>query len=209
MPRYPFFGNPAVYVDPAIVTFVASPALAEMGSTVPAVTLNWTTSKTPDTLKLDGAEIVPSVRQSNVLGPFTTDTAWKLQNADKQRSVSGKATLSFCNNVFWGLVDAAPADSAGVNALANKLLQISRSNSITIGAPDGKVFCYAYPKRLGLAKVSTGVSSNVWQPTTTSAKFSQYTTTTVSVTNASGFTEDYTVLTFNESLPGSNVIHVV
>jgi hypothetical protein len=144
-----------------------------------------------------------------VPGPFTTDATWKLQNADKQRSVSAKATLSFCNNVFWGFVDAAPTDSAGVNALATKLLQISRKNSITIGAPDGKVFCYAYPKRLGNAKVSTDVSSNVWQPTTTSAKFSQYTTTTVSVTNASGFTEDYTVLTFNESLPGSNVVHVV
>jgi hypothetical protein len=210
MSHYPFFGNPAVYVDPAIVTFVASPALAEMGSSVPTVSLNWTTSKAPDTLKLNGTEISPFARQGSVAGPFTTDTSFKLQCADKQRSVIGKATLSFCNSVYWGFVAAAPTDSAGVVALENKSLQISRSKTVTIGAPDGKVFCYAYPKRLGNAKVIADLSSGVWQPTTTeNTKFTDYSSATVSVTNASGFTEDYVVITFNAPLNGATVVHFV
>lgn len=208
MSRYPFFGNPAVYVDPSIISFTAAPALAEMGSTVPVVTLNWRLAKTPDLLTLDGVALPLNTLQTAITGVFTTDTTWKLTNGDTQRKNQAKAVLSFCNNVFWGFVSAAPADSAGVNALDTKTLQIKRGSTLTVAERIGKTFCYAYPARLGAAKVTLDVPSDVWQPTTTYAKFTNYAVSTVSVTNDSGFTEDYTVLTFLTDLAGSTVIHI-
>jgi len=208
MSYYPFFGNPAVYVDPAIVTFVATPALAERGSSVPSVVLNWSIAKTPDVLKMNGVDIATNTKQTEMVGPFTDDASFKLVAGDKQKNVQAKATITFCNNIHYGFVDAAPTDSAGVNALDNKVLQISRKHSVQIGSPEGKVFCYAYPARLGAAKVSADVPSDQWQPVANTVKFTHFASTTVSVTNGSGFTEDYTVLTFTDRLAGSTAVHV-
>ena len=210
LPRYPFYGNPAVYVDPTIVSFVAAPALAEIGSTVDRVVLKWSIAKDPSNLTVDGIQLGINQRSTLKTGPFTTNQSWSMKAGDEHTSYSAKATLAFVNRIYFGFVTAAPADSAGIMALENNQLSSTRKGYVTIGEPPDKVFCYAYPKRLGMVKVTRDASSDLWQPTTktdTLKADTDYTVTTVSFTNASGYTEDYYVVTLVAAQPGSTVLH--
>lgn len=202
MSHYPAFGFPAVYVDPTIVSFVASPAVAEMGSTVAVVTLSWATAKTPDKLKVAGIDLAPNTQLAAQIGPFTTNQSWSMSTSDSQRSNAAKATLTFLNQNYLGFANAPPANSAAIRALGNGALTNGRAARITIGSPIGIVLCYAFPKRYGvLKKIVLTVENDAVQPTHKDVTFTDYTTDTVAYTNLSGFTEDYYVVTFNAPVP--------
>ena len=209
LPRYPFFGIPAVYVDPTIVSFVAEPAVAELGSTVDEIVLKWRIAKGISTLVVDGVVLAPNERMVTKTGPFTTNQSWSMKAGDEQTSVNAKATLSFVNTLYSWFAATAPANSSAMKALDFSDLSDTLERSITIGSPDGKVFCIAYPARLRTPKLGLIKSSGVWEPVNSAIyPFTDYVTSTVSFTNDSGYTENYTVITFNAQLPGSNVIQI-
>lgn len=207
MSRYPFFGDPAVYVDPTIVSFTASPAIAEMGATVAAVVLRWQIAKDPLTLKVAGQMLPNNTPQLAVTGPFTTNQSWAMSCADAQKSTSAKTTLAFVNANYLGFAPTAPATSADILALDMTDYAGAKTGSVTIGDPSGKLFVFAYPARYGaLRKVLLDAPTGLWQPPTEEIAFTDYTVTTVSFTNRSGFTENYCVVTFNAPLPYASTV---
>lgn len=208
MGHYPFYGNPAVYVDMDIVSFDAVPALAEMGSSVPSVILRWKLSKKPLTFAINNVAYPTNTLQLPTAGPFTTEQSWSIKVSDAEIEVSAKTQLQFANKSHWGFVTSPPASSADILAIANSKFAIPDYElKATIGAPVGLVFCYAYPARLGMPRlVNLFTPSGIWQPTTHNTTYTDFTTTTVSFTNGSGFTEDYFVHTFNTALPYDSTV---
>jgi len=209
MSHYPNFGIPAVYVDPSIVSFTATPALAELGSTVDSVVLRWDIAKQPLSLIVDGATLPLNTLLVTKEGPFTTNQSWSMKAGDAEETLTAKTTLQFVNKLYSGFVTSAPTNSAGILALENSTLSTTRQSSAQIGAPAGKVWCYAYPKRLGTVKIAREIPSGVWVPTTLTQSMvsgTDYTVSVVSFTNASGYTEDYNVVTFSNPQPDNTVL---
>lgn len=197
---YPLFGNPAIYVDPQVLNFYASPAVAELGSTVLSVVLNWGLTKTPQSLTLDGSPIGLFTTVMTVDGPFTDDETWVLKMSDEIGNARGKATLKFQNKLYWMNVDVAPIDSASILAMENSFFAAKYNALILeIGSPNGKLPCFAWPKRLAPPrKIILGTPAPTMQAAMTVWNvFTDYTTTTISFTNPSGYTEDYYVVCFN------------
>jgi len=170
--NYPFYGYPAVYVDPDIVTLDVEPAAAELGSSVAYVSLSWSLSKAPTALKLDGVAIGLNETVMVEEGPFTTQQSWKLEMSDQFRTVNKKVTLPFLNKAYCGFAETAPIDSDGILALAASEFAVGLEFSATIGAQE-------------ISEV-------------------EFTLSSVSFTNPSGYTEKYTVLALNGPVPDPN-----
>lgn len=206
--RYPFNSFPAVYVDPAVVNFTADPAIAEIGSTVNNVVLRWDLSKTALVLKFEGVEVPPNVTSVAAGGVMTTDQVWTLSMGDDEKAVSKRATLKFLNKAYWGNVAVAPASSADILALPDsEFANANFKKTIQHGSPNGTFPCLAYPVRFGpLRHVKIGVPNTVITPPVIWSDFTDYTVTTVSFTNASGYTEDYLVTTFNAARNDSSLL---
>ena len=201
-------GNNSVYVDPAVVTFVAIPAIAEIGSIVDSVTLRWEFSKTPLTMVFDGQSLPLHVTTVQREGPFSEEQSWVVGMGDPYKTAKARATLKFLNKVYWGNVDTAPETSDDILELWNS--QFSTANnrrSIQFGSPSGKKPCLAYPFRFGPPRsIRIGVPAQRFPDTTDWSVFTSYDLATVSFTNPSGYTEDYLVLTFTAARDDSSLI---
>lgn len=196
---YPQFGKPAIYVDPLITDFTVSPPIAELGSSVGSVVLRWSLSKTPLGLTLDGVAIPPFQTVTTVTGPFAGQSDWVLKMTDEISSIKSKAHLLFQNKFFWANLASAPTNSMGILAMENSFFATAYGRTLQVGSPNGHKPCFAWPKRFATPrKVLIGTPARVWKADMVDwAAFTDYTVTTVSYTNPSGYTEDYYVLIFD------------
>ena len=185
---------------------VPSGGAVELGSSVSAVTLKWTLAGVPVSQKLNG-ETVPAGARTIALTEnpaLTADKEYTLQATDAgspshaAASASRKATLHFYNNVYYGAA-AAPAtvNSAFVTGLANKVLTGAKARTISVNAASGQYIWYAVPKRLEACSFNVGGFDGGFE----SAQ-------TVSVTNASGHTEDYYVYRSTNAGLGNTTVTV-
>jgi hypothetical protein len=86
----------------------------------------------------------------------------------------------FYNNRHWGVDSSTSLDEAGIEGLANKELSNSRAKTFTVTAAAGEYIWYCYPTRLGTATFTVGGFEGGFESPLT-----------VSVTNPSGYTENY------------------
>lgn len=92
-------------------------------------------------------------------------------------------TYYFYNRRFWGISTVASGyTEANVEGLANNELSNSRAKTFSVTAGASDYIIYAYPSRLGSATFTVGGFEGGFQSPET-----------VSITNASGFTENYYV----------------
>lgn len=201
--------NISIEVPLALVNFAANPPTAEMGSTVTSVALVWGFNQNTDSVVVNGVTILDQRPALLVTGSFKTDQSWPIKGYLGTEKVSGNATLKFQNWGYWDVVTAAPTTSAGVRALGNKLLVDTRT-SVKIGAAcyTGKFPIYCYPTRLGIiTKVKVAIPIPGSLSLTHWVSFTDLTTTSIKVTNGSGYTEGYSVTKFN-SLPFTGFFEV-
>ena len=88
---------------------------------------------------------------------------------------------------YWGFSDTIPSSSASVLALGNSELSTSNSKTINTTPPSEQYFTYAVPTSFGLPTITlNGFTAD-----------DAFTSQTVSITNASGGTTNYYIITSN------------
>jgi len=176
------------YKPITINSFTNNVGTVEMGSTVTSVKLDWTTSKTPKTLTLNGTTLDVNLKTYtyNDLN-LTKTTSYKLVVTDNRgASVNKTSYVNFYNRICYGVAEEPETiNSDFVMSLATKTLSNSRTNSnIKFTAGSGEYIWYCVPKRLGectFTDIETGLGAGLSL------------VATIEVTNSSNYTEDYYV----------------
>lgn len=169
-----------------ITSFTNSVNTVEMGSTVDAVTLNWAYNKVPNALTLDGTAIDVNSKSKELTGlGLKANKTWTLSATDEKKATATKTTaVSFLNGVYsgTGAVSADDLDSAFILGLS-KTLSGSAKRDYNMTLDSGKYGFIAYPARFG------SVTPNIGGFDGGMSVFK-----TLDFTNASGYTESYTVM---------------
>lgn len=170
----------------AITAFTNTVNTAEIGSTVDAVTLNWTLNKTPASLTLDGNAIDKAATKQDLtkLG-LKANKTWTLTATDERKATATQTTsVSFLNGVYSG-VGAADGDAINNDFILGLSKQLTstakRDYALTIDA--GKYGYIAYPDSFGDVTPNIGGFDG-----------GMSVVKTFDFTNASGHTESYRVL---------------
>lgn len=134
---------------------------------------------------------------ANVNCPAVQGTVVFTITAKKVGTATRAITHTFNNRRYWGVspISSGTYSSADVRAVANNDLVDSIPNSFTLAPGSGEYILYAYPARLGTATFTVDSFQGGFLPAVTA-----------SVTNASGFTENYSVYrSFNSNLGSTTV----
>ena len=179
-----------------INTFAASPSSVEIGNNTASVALAWTFHATPTSLTLNGVSKSTSSTGETVTA--TDDGSTHQVEYTLATSVgSKKVTFNFWPKVYYGAAEIPETvNSAFLLGLSNGVLTGSRARTITVNAASGKYIWYAVPTRYGACTFKVGGFDGGFEAPQT-----------VSITNASGYTENYYVYrSTNASLGSASVV---
>lgn len=187
-----------LYVTPVISTFTLSPAIAEKGSTITTLTFNWTINKniTSQSINNTIGSIPPADRILSKTGlSLTANTTYQLTADDGTTTVNKSASIAFQQKRYWGVnSNTSLATSADVLALSGSEFSTTRVQSKTFN-PSNQYIYFAFPATFGTPSFKVnGLANNAWIKST------------ISFTNASGFTEVYDVYRSQYSQTGSGII---
>lgn len=170
---------------PLEITSTVTPTLAEFGSTVNEVTIEYTINKIPDTMMLDNNIITPALNGVEVLTglSLSTDKEWVLTASIGNTTVTKTIGLDFANTIYYG-VDAVPQtlNSAFILNLSQHKLSKIKIKHFTVNANSNNYIWYAVPVRLGTCTFSVGGFIGGFELAGT-----------ISHINNSGYQEDYYV----------------
>ena len=183
------------YTD--IATFTMSPASVEIGSASASVALAWTFNSTPSSLTLNGVSKSVSSTGETVTAADDGSTH-KVEYTLATSSGSRKVTFNFWPKVYYGAA-AIPesVNSAFLLGLSNGALAGSRARTFTVNAGSGQYIWYASPVNYGDCAFSVGGFDGGFEAAQT-----------VSVTNASGYTQNYYVYRASNANLGSTTVVV-
>lgn len=160
------------------------------GSTITAS--GW--SPLPLSSPFTSATSVASVNYPSVSGTVVFNLSAKKGTETAAASI----THTFVNRVYYGVSSVGSGYTAGnVTGLASSNLQDSRALTFTVNPGASQYIIYAFPTRLGTATFSVGGFEGGFMPPET-----------VSVTNGSGYTENYYVYRSANSNLGSTTVVV-
>lgn len=128
------------YEDITITSFTASPSTAELGSSV-NVNLAWTINKPPTYQGIDG---IPVQGNSKQYTGITATRTFTLSATDGETTATKQATVTFANQIYYGVA----ADLSNVTAMS-KVLSNKKTRTITVDAAAGQYIVYSLPARLG------------------------------------------------------------
>ena len=136
---------------------------------------------------------------ANVNYPTVAGTTVFTLASQKTTIATKTLTHTFNNDRYWGVnaISVGSYTSADIRALSNHDLTNSIPNTFTVSPGAGQYIVYAYPSRLGTATFSVGGFAGGFNPAVTA-----------SVTNASGYTENYSVYSSVNSNLGSTTVVV-
>lgn len=182
------------YVAPSII--MSGGATYEIGQTVHGAHLTWSFNKTIVSQSLDhgiGA-LDLAVRSYDWPDDITANTTFQLTASDGKTTAHGSTSVTFQRKAYWGASASPTLDNAAVLALS-QAFATSRAKSVTYDCSGGKYPFYCYPASFGaLSAVAVG-----------GLAFSDYSQEILSLTNASGHTEDYLVTRFNGIQFGASI----
>jgi len=176
------------YVDIKINSFTASPSVCEMGSSQ-TVNLAWTLNKTATTQTINGTAVTGNSKQYTGV---TANTTYTLAVGDGQTTASKSASVSFANQIYYGV--ATNLDN--VTSLT-KVLSNTKGRTITVNAGTGEYIVYAIPARLGNATFYVGGFEGGFE-----SPIEQ------TLTNASGYSETYKVYRSTNASLGSTTVEI-
>lgn len=174
-------GELSLYKAISIGSFTGG-SVNEIGTSIEKINLAWSLNKTPSALSIDGSSISVNLKSKTVSGPFTKDKTFTLKATDSRgSSKSATTTLSFLNRKYYGVLQKNELENADVLSLANKPLSSDRKLSETeFDCTGGKYPWFCIPASFGTPSFKVGGLPN-----------SDFVSQQLSVTNASGYTEDY------------------
>lgn len=183
----------------SITSFTHDKGIQEIGSTVTSVTFTWVTNKTPVSLTLEGLGINVGYTSAKFTELSITDNkTWTLVATDEKGNRAVKTTtITFCNGIYYGVGDVEKDFTSEFVVGLNKVLQDVREYDFTV-SPNNCYIYYAIPKSRGAVAFKVGGFEGGFEKPEI-----------VSVTNASGYTEDYYVYRSTNKLSGSVSIDVV
>lgn len=191
-----YWGTDAAY---NITSFQATTSLVQIGATVASPAFTAVHSLTPTSLVLTNND---NGEAKSVVGTPTSFTS--SQNYTKNAPVSVTFTLTgsdgitpsvatraitWCNRIYYGAAVPGVFNEAFIEALTTSSLQTNGNRTFTLAATATQKKYFAFPTRLGSAVVVIGGFTYSWTVIST----------TISVTNSDGFTENYTLIE-NENL---------
>lgn len=190
-----------LYIALQITGFSASPSNYEKGQTLTSVSLTWSYNKSIESQIITGTNVVsPSLLIGDrnkivVLSSITINTIITLTADDETSDLIpvkiATVTLTFLNKLYWG-IETIPGvvNSAFVLALGSNELKADKVKSFSINAITNNYIFFALPVAYGVPSFLTNGFNGGFQLEST-----------ISLTNASGYTEDYSVYrTTNHSL---------
>ena len=125
--------------------------------------------------------------------------SFTLHATDGETNATKTETVYFYNNRFWGISSKASSyTEADIEGLADSELSNSKGKVFTVNAGVGEYIIYSYPSRLGTVIFYVGGFEGGFESPET-----------VSVTNTSGYTEDYYVYRSTNSGLGSTEVTVI
>lgn len=169
-------------------TFTMSPSTTtyEIGSSQ-SVTFSWTFSKLPIEVTFNG--VAQAVAESGsktetVISMSHATKVYRIYGEYKEGETASKSfSINFRNKYYYGCKAKFPiVDSDFIKSLSSSGWANNKTASFTPNCTAGTYVWYAYPKRLGAATMWMGGFQGGFEDPLT-----------VSVTNGSGFTEDYYV----------------
>lgn len=184
------------YVAPRINSFSNNVGTVEIGQTITAVTLAWSFNKTMTSASINQAVgSVLGLTSKALTGlSLTTSFTWTLTASDGLNTTSASTGISFLNKRYWGVSTNTALVDADILALSSEFAS-SRGKAISYNATGGKYPFYCYP-------ASFGAPANV---TVGGLAFTDFTVTAQNFTNASGHTESYNVIRFNNLQTGAAI----
>lgn len=187
------------YHEINIDSFINNQSVVELGSTISSVTLNWTLNKNPKTQSLDGVTVGNDIRSKTITGlTITTTTSFVLTVTDERDYSTSRTTqIQFVNGIYYGATTSPTTyDDDFVKSLT-KSLQTSRNKSFTVNALSNQYIYYILPTRYGTPKFNIGGFDGGFVKQTT-----------LSFTNASGYSENYDIWRSDNIELGSTTVNV-
>lgn len=188
-----------LYKAISILTFKSSVTIAEMGSTVNSVTLEWTINKEPTKLMLDNQPIDTTLRKTIINNAnIKTNKTFTLKAVDDKSAESSRSvSVSFMNGCYYGtspVTDVDQMDSTFIHGLT-KVLSGTKARTITVNAATGEYIFYVLPIRLGTPTFEVGGFTGGFNMVKT-----------FDYTNDSGYTESYAIWkTTNDGLGNTKI----
>lgn len=167
----------------------------EMGQSVAAPTITWSLNKEPASQNINGETLGVAVRSKPFSGSLTSNKTYTLTvKGQKGETATQTGTFTFLNGVYYGsMVAGTQIDNAAILALTKKL---QSGRSVSFSASNNRPV-YACPTRYGTPKFTIGGFEYEWDNVAT-----------FNFTNASGYTESYSVWMHTQNVSGSVTINV-
>lgn len=184
------------YVKPAC-SLSANPSggTFEMGTTISApITFTWTINKDITSQTLTGCTLADaSVRTATYNTNVTADKTFTLSVSDGENSATSSVSYKFLNKIHWGnAIEPTTYDGTFILGLTNSKLASSNKGSFSFNAGSGEYCYFATPTSMKVASAwVNGFQADLEE------------VTTVSHTNASGYTTNYTITRFANAGLGS------
>lgn len=181
---------------PNILTFSNTSPTNEVGSTVAAVTLNWTLSgSTPTSQSINQGigTIAVGVLTANYATPMTVDKTFTLTVANSMGTDTATTTVRFMLKAYWGASTRPFMDDSSIGNLSGEFGS-SRARTKTVTC-NGQYMYFCYPFTWGAATFTVnGLLNTAWQQTLGD------------FTNPSGHTETYRIYRSDNLLTGTYIV---
>lgn len=181
------------YVAPQITSFgIGSLVLDnEIGTTIPEVNFSWTLNKDVEKQELTGCTLTEADRTATYSVPFSSNKTFTLKVDDGENTASASKSFRFLPKVYSGVAeDSGVYDSAFILALGGSL-KTGKAGTYTMNLGANQYGWIAVPTSYG--KVSKCFVGGFETELTDCG--------TISVTNASGYTQNY----YLSRTPNSNL----
>ena len=191
-----------LYTPISVSSFSHNVGTKEIGQIVTELTLSWKINKTPTQLMLNG-DVIDVYTTSKIIGDLSitwdNNKTWTLVATDDRGATSTKSTsITFCNRIYYGVgTQESDFNSDFVTSLSGKQLSNNKAYDFTVN-PTSQYIYYAVPTRLGTVSFKVGGFEGGFEAPVT-----------VSVTNSSGYTENYYVYRSTNQITGSTSVDVI
>lgn len=196
------------YVPPLIQSFTINgytTLTIEKGSEINSISFSWALSGTmPSSQSIDNSvgTVPVGTLSKNITGSFNAATTWTLtvdatSPTGQNYTTTAAVNLDVKQKRYWGVSDQTNVTNLTILNSFDSEFATSKVKTIAYDATGGKYIYYLYPSSFGEL---SGATINGFS-------FSDYTSQMVSFVNASGFTESYNLIRFN-NLQNSNSIEV-
>lgn len=188
------------YMPMEILEFFIQPTIAEIGSIVTEIQMNYRLNKEPISLKLDNIEQGSPSEQGELRLTslnIASNKVFKLEATDERNKTASKtATISFQNGAYYGVGNPEIADNAFILGLT-KVLTGTKARTFTVNAGVGEYIWYAFPNRFGTPTFTVGGFSGGFSLIRT-----------IDFINASDYTESYLVYRSDNASLGNTKVSV-